>query len=373
MQATAQIKRSPPPPCRRRCARGLSSGLDAGAGAGARTDGAAACPSISTGQSDIGLPGTDIPVNRLGIEDAELLHAVEAELLDQASQLFLDELTPDTRFDEGYAAACTGAHSSRSIPGQVNTAPRTCPRGARCPCRGQYVPDESQRIFKALEDEDFLRREGWPAEQFAERLAYYQGELIALHPFYELNGRITRLCSSTSSRSPTGIPRWITAAHWMPMKKATTLHSGIHRLCTECRRSPVGTLGIGRFESPRYGLRGVPIGGKRCLVPVCRAQGEVGSNHCGLHAALGLLQGHLQTKQGMVSIPSLKPRRLVRNARLPNTKPPIGSAIDVEVAGLLLVRLDQVIATVRRTREIGGQQVALPSASSTIGKLPGTS
>ena len=30
-------------------------------------------------------------------------------------------------------------------------------------------------------------------EKFAERLAHYQSELIALHPFYELNGRITRL------------------------------------------------------------------------------------------------------------------------------------------------------------------------------------
>ena len=30
-------------------------------------------------------------------------------------------------------------------------------------------------------------------EKFAERLAHYQSELIALHPFYELNGRINRL------------------------------------------------------------------------------------------------------------------------------------------------------------------------------------
>jgi len=29
--------------------------------------------------------------------------------------------------------------------------------------------------------------------EFAEKLAYYQGELIALHPFYELNGRTLRL------------------------------------------------------------------------------------------------------------------------------------------------------------------------------------
>ena len=30
-------------------------------------------------------------------------------------------------------------------------------------------------------------------EKFAELLAHYQSELITLHPFYELNGRITRL------------------------------------------------------------------------------------------------------------------------------------------------------------------------------------
>jgi len=145
-------------------------------------------------QSDIYLPGTDIPVNRLGIEDAELLHAVEAELLDQASQLFLDELTPDTRFDEGYFRSLHRRTFESLYPWAGEYRTEDMSKGGSLFCRGQYVPDESQRIFKALEDEDFLRgARGWPAEQFAERLAYYQGELIALHPFYELNGRITRL------------------------------------------------------------------------------------------------------------------------------------------------------------------------------------
>ncbi|WP_280938018.1 Fic family protein [Sulfurospirillum barnesii] len=30
-------------------------------------------------------------------------------------------------------------------------------------------------------------------KEFAKKLAYYKSELIALHPFYELNGRILRL------------------------------------------------------------------------------------------------------------------------------------------------------------------------------------
>ena len=45
-----------------------------------------------------------------------------------------------------------------------------------------------------MEQEAFLKTTTeWTKEKLSERLAYYQCELIALHPFYELNGRITRL------------------------------------------------------------------------------------------------------------------------------------------------------------------------------------
>ena len=53
-------------------------------------------------QSDIYLPGTELPVNRLGIEDEDLLHEVEAQLLEQAYATFVSELQPDTRLDEAY-------------------------------------------------------------------------------------------------------------------------------------------------------------------------------------------------------------------------------------------------------------------------------
>lgn len=44
-------------------------------------------------QSDIYLPGTDIPVNRLGITDAEALREIEWELLEQAYVRFIEALT----------------------------------------------------------------------------------------------------------------------------------------------------------------------------------------------------------------------------------------------------------------------------------------
>lgn len=53
-------------------------------------------------QSDIYQPGTDLPINRLNIDDAEILHEIEAQLLQQAYQTFVSELTTGTRFDEAY-------------------------------------------------------------------------------------------------------------------------------------------------------------------------------------------------------------------------------------------------------------------------------
>ena len=53
-------------------------------------------------ESDIYLPGTDIPKNRLGIETPDLLHEVEGTLLQQAYTRFITELSPSVRFDEDY-------------------------------------------------------------------------------------------------------------------------------------------------------------------------------------------------------------------------------------------------------------------------------
>lgn len=145
-------------------------------------------------ESDIYLPGTDIPRNRLGITEADLLHEIEATLLQQAYQIFIAELQPATRFDEAYfkslhqrtwASLYDWAGKYRSVD---------MSKGGTLFCRAEFLEKESQRLFRQLEQEDFLKQAaGWPKEKFAERMAHYQCELIALHPFYELNGRITRL------------------------------------------------------------------------------------------------------------------------------------------------------------------------------------
>lgn len=145
-------------------------------------------------QSDIYQPGTDLPINRLNIGDAEILHEIEAQLLQQAYQTFVSELTADTRFDEAYFQSLHQRtfDSLYAWAGQYRTQDMV--KGGSMFCRATFLQTEASRIFRELEQEDFLHGAAdWPQSRFADRLAYYQSELIALHPFYELNGRITRL------------------------------------------------------------------------------------------------------------------------------------------------------------------------------------
>jgi cell filamentation protein len=145
-------------------------------------------------ESDIYLPGTDIPRNRPGIEAPDLLHEVEATLLQQAYTRFITELEPSVRFDENYFKALhhDTYESLYEWAGLYRTVDMS--KGGSLFCRAAYLELEARRIFRELEQEQYLKQAAnQTVEKFAERLAHYQSELIALHPFYELNGRITRL------------------------------------------------------------------------------------------------------------------------------------------------------------------------------------
>ena len=53
-------------------------------------------------KSDIYYPDSSVPINKLNIQDANLLHALEEGLLTEAYSVFISELNQDTRFDEKY-------------------------------------------------------------------------------------------------------------------------------------------------------------------------------------------------------------------------------------------------------------------------------
>ena len=63
-------------------------------------------------------------------------------------------------------------------------------KGASLFCRHEFISTEGERIFGQLRKESVLR--SLPQDNFCERLAYYFGEINALHPFREGNGRTQR-------------------------------------------------------------------------------------------------------------------------------------------------------------------------------------
>ena len=57
-------------------------------------------------------------------------------------------------------------------------------------CRGMYITENANKLFGNILKENNLC--GLKKPKFIERMAYYMGEINALHPFREGNGRTSR-------------------------------------------------------------------------------------------------------------------------------------------------------------------------------------
>jgi cell filamentation protein len=57
-------------------------------------------------------------------------------------------------------------------------------------CLPQYIESAAAEVFRALQGDNLLR--GLPRDVFTERLTHYLGEVNAVHPFREGNGRAQR-------------------------------------------------------------------------------------------------------------------------------------------------------------------------------------
>ena len=142
--------------------------------------------------SNIYYEGTSIPQNLLDIKDAPLLHEIEKQLLEEAYHLFSSTLKDTTTLDEVYFKSLHEKTFSSLYAFAGKYRDVNMSKGESLFCQSEYLENEASRIFTELEKESYLKKLN-NKKDFANRLAYYKGELIALHPFYELNGRILRL------------------------------------------------------------------------------------------------------------------------------------------------------------------------------------
>ena len=133
-------------------------------------------------------PVTGVLRNKLGLETAEELAAAEREIT-HAALILLRESPVRPTYDLPHL--CT---IHRRIfgdiyewAGQIRTV--SIAKGSPF-CLPQYIESSSAGIVRALGNENFLR--GLERGAFIDRLTFYLGEVNAVHPFREGNGRTQR-------------------------------------------------------------------------------------------------------------------------------------------------------------------------------------
>jgi len=133
-------------------------------------------------------PATGVLRNKLGLSTTAELEAAERDIT-HAALAFLK----DSPVAPGYDLRHLCAIHQRIFgdiydwAGQLRTV--AIAKGSWF-CLPQYIEPSAVEIFRALHAEGLLR--GLPRDAFIDRLTYYLGEVNAVHPFREGNGRAQR-------------------------------------------------------------------------------------------------------------------------------------------------------------------------------------
>jgi cell filamentation protein len=133
-------------------------------------------------------PVTGVLPNELGLGTAGELEAAEREIT-HAALILLGESPVHLGYDLSHLCAI-----HRRIFGDIYHWAgqiRTVGMAKGSPfCLPQHIETSAAEVFRALRSENCLR--GLDTEVFVARLAHYLGEVNAVHPFREGNGRTQR-------------------------------------------------------------------------------------------------------------------------------------------------------------------------------------
>lgn len=144
--------------------------------------------------SSIYINGTDVPKNKFNLTNSTQIHELERELIEEAYEIFHEELDENTIFDENYFIQLHKRTFGELYEWAGVYRDFNMSKGESRFCQGAFVASSSKKIFDELKKDNYLKDfENKPKEEFAKKLAYYKCEINALHPFCELNGRVTRM------------------------------------------------------------------------------------------------------------------------------------------------------------------------------------
>jgi cell filamentation protein len=133
-------------------------------------------------------PVTGVLLNKLGLGTAAELENAEREIT-HAALILLGESPVHPGYDLPHLCAIHRRvfGDIYDWAGQIRTV--AIAKGSLF-CLPQYIETSAAEIFRALHSENFLL--DLDREAFVARLAYYLGEVNAVHPFREGNGRTQR-------------------------------------------------------------------------------------------------------------------------------------------------------------------------------------
>jgi len=135
-------------------------------------------------------PKTSILKNKLGIKDDNALTIAEREITSlKLLKLFNMPIINEFNFETLCKIHKFIFEDIYEWAGQIRRGDFLS-KGNSIFCRGSYIAENAKIIFENIIKENNLL--GLSKSEFIKRMAYYMGEINALHPFREGNGRTAR-------------------------------------------------------------------------------------------------------------------------------------------------------------------------------------
>ena len=132
--------------------------------------------------------GTEVLINNFGLEDPEKLKKVERTLT-AARLLELIKKPVKGKFDTAHLKKIHYYLFQDVYPFAGELRRIDIAKGLMF-CHCEYIKNELDKLFNNLKKENYLKNSSF--EELPEKAAFYMGEINAIHPFRDGNGRTQR-------------------------------------------------------------------------------------------------------------------------------------------------------------------------------------
>lgn len=134
--------------------------------------------------------GTDVLINKVDIRDSKTLAEYEADVTALRQSELVKESVVKGKFGATHLKRIHQYIFQDIYPFAGKFRDEDIFKESTTFCKSEFIEENLDSLLQKLVKDDYLRK--LPAEQFAEKAAYYLSEINMIHPFREGNGRAIR-------------------------------------------------------------------------------------------------------------------------------------------------------------------------------------